>query len=529
MKRKIFILCLLLTLFALTPARLISLIYFPPDIPHISNSTQQILLSKNRGDIYDCNMEKLVNRETSYVTVVEPDIRNGEILKEYLNSSQYEKLLECINNKKPFIYEGDCYSDKLLKTEVFKRYSDDGFCCHVLGYINESDNKGVYGIEKGYDSFLKEENRRLFYSYNATAGNRMLSGGENGIVSENYYSQKGVMLTIDYDIQRIAQNAGNLYGIEKGAVVVLDAETGQIRAMVSFPAFNQNDIASSLTDENSPFLNRCVSSYNVGSVFKLVVAATAVKEGKDNFTTFCTSSVNIGDKTFSCSNNVSHGEVDLKKAMAHSCNSYFIRLALSLGSEKILRTAENLGFGKYFPLADGINVSKGNLPEIESFLTDGEIANLSFGQGSLLATPLQVASSYSAVINGGKFIEPRLVLGTVDENGERQYFSDSQYVYRAFSEEEAHKLKEILINDFSEGTCLAAKPDNCLAGGKTSTAETGRVNGEGEKIFCSWFAGFAEKNDKKYTIVVFKEDGKSGAEDCGPVFKEIAERITNNH
>ncbi len=471
-------------------------------------------------------MKKLVNRETSGFIIATPDKKSGEILKEYLDKTEYERLLECIDNKTPFVSENDFYGDGILKTEVFKRYSDDGFCCHVVGYINTSDNKGVSGIEKGYDSFLKEENRRLFYSYNATAGNRMLSGGENMIVSENYYSKKGVMLTIDYDIQRIAQNAGNLYGIDKGAVVVLDSRSGEIRAMVSFPAFNQNDVASSLTDENSPFLNRCVSSYNVGSVFKLVVAMAAVKEGKDGFKTYCTSCVNIGDKTFSCSDNTSHGEVDLKKAMAYSCNSYFIRLALSLGSEKILRTAENLGFGKAFHLADGINVSKGNLPQREDVLTDGEIANLSFGQGDLLSTPLQMACCYSAAVNGGKFIEPKLVLATVDASGKKEYFKTSQYVYRAFLDEEAHKLKEILINNFSMGTCVTAKPADCIAGGKTSTAETGRLNKAGEEVLYSWFAGFAEKNDEIYTIVVFKEDGKSGSSDCGPVFREIAERIT---
>ncbi len=517
--------CLLLSLFALTPLRLLSLIYFPENIPDISNSTQRILLSQIRGDIYDCNMKKLVNRESSNFIVAEPDGKNIAILKDYLSESEYKKLVDCINSKTPFVCENDFYGDEVLKTKVFRRYSDDGFCCHVVGYINKSDNIGVCGIEKGYDSFLKEENRKLFYSYNATAQNRMLSGGENGIVSENYYSKKGVMLTIDYDIQRIAQNAGEVYGIDKGAVVVLDAENGEIRAMVSFPSFNQNDVALSLTDENSPFLNRCVSSYNVGSVFKLVVAMTAIKEGKDNFRTYCTSGVDIGDKTFSCSNNTSHGEVDLKKAMAYSCNSYFIRLALNLGSEKILRTAENMGFGKAFFLADGINVSKGNLPQREDVFTDGEIANLSFGQGDLLATPLQIACLYSAAVNGGDFIEPKLVSGTVDENGMKKNFETSQYVYRAFSEEEANKLKEILINNFSMGTCVTAKPENCLAGGKTSTAETGRQNEAGEEVLCSWFAGFAEKKDKIYTIVVFKEDGKSGSADCGPVFKEIAERI----
>ncbi len=497
-------------------------------VPLISNSTKNIVLSELRGEIYDCNMEKLVNRYEKDFIVVQPQKETAELLENYLEKDEYKELLECIEKSVPFVADCEYYGKNkfILKGKKFERYTSDGFCCHVLGYINKSDNKGVYGIEKSFDAFLKDK-KNLLYQFNTTAYNKVLAGGENRIVSENYYSPEGVRLTIDKDIQLVAENALRLYSVERGGAVVLDAETGQIKAMASTPYFDCNNVSKSLNDENSPFLNRVTSAYSVGSVFKIVVAMAAVKEGKDDFQSFCSGSLTISGKRFACSDHHAHGFVNLQKAFAYSCNTYFIRLALELGKEKIIQVAENTGFGKNFSLAEGIFSSGGNLPSTEDIVTDGDLANLSFGQGQLLATPLQVALCYSVSVNGGKYISPRLVLSLVNDDGSETEINENQYVYRALSEEQSEKVKKLLENNFNEGTCISAKPENIRSGGKTSTAQTGRKDENGKEILNCWFAGFAEKGDAVYTIVVFKEKGKSGAGDCGPVFREIARRIEN--
>lgn len=529
MKRKNNVLIILILLLAMLPFRMCYLCLHPESLPEVSNSTQNIILSELRGEIYDCNMEKLVNREAENIIIARPERESAEILKNYLNKEQYNRLLGCINSSVPFICEEEVEEDRFLSETIYKRYGDDGFCCHVLGYINSVDNLGVSGIEKGFNTLLTEEDRIMYYTYNTTAHNKMLAGGKNEIVSENYYSQKGVSLTIDYDIQRIVENAMWLYDINKGAVVVLDSDSGEIRAMASRPCFNQNNVQASLDDENSPFLNRAVSAYSVGSVFKLVVAAAAVKEGKDDFTSFCDGSLTISEKTFACSDHAAHGSVNLEKAMAYSCNTYFIRLALETGAENIIRTARNMGFGKAFELSEGIYCMSGNLPQKEEITTDGDIANLSFGQGGLLATPLQIASAYACVAGTGTYVQPKLVKNIISSDGEKEEFLQTEYRYRAFSAEETSKLKKLLENNFNEGTCVDAKPQNCVSGGKTSTAQTGWLDEDGNEILHSWFAGYVETGNKSYTIVVFKENGQSGGKDCGPVFKEIAERIANNH
>ena len=117
------------------------------------------------------------------------------------------------------------------------------------------------------------------------------------------------------------------------------------------------------------------------------------------------------------------------------------------------------------------------------------------------------------------------MLSFVDSDGSEDKIKDSQYRYRALDTEESEKMRNLLINNFREGTCVSARPDKCMAGGKTSTAETGIRDEDGRELFNSWFAGFIEWNNEIYTIVVFKEDGVSGSKDCGPVFREIADRI----
>lgn len=527
MKRPFIVLYTMVFLFTVLPVRMAYLVFNTDEFPSVTNSTRSIVVSELRGEIYDCNMKPLVNRKSQKTVVAMPDKKSAEFLKDYLNNDEYTVLQKSIDNEEPFM----CLSDYKKENDLIKvcekinRYTDDGFCCHVIGYINQSDNKGVYGIEKSYDTLLKSEKRRLLFKYNTTALNKMLAGGEYGFVSENYYSKKGVRLTIDVDIQRIAENAMKLYEVEKGACVVLDSESGEIRAMVSFPRFNQNNVALSLNDENSPFLNRSVSAYSVGSVFKYVVAMAAIEAGEDDFESYCTGNLKTGGITFSCSGSVAHGKVTLSKAFAYSCNTYFIRLALQLGRDRILKTAQNLGFEKSFSLADGIYPDKGKLPSTEEITTDGALANISFGQGDLLATPLQIASCYSASVNGGEYISPKLVISTVNSDGTENRIREKTYRYRAFSLSEAEKMKKLLINNFNEGTCVDAKPQNCIAGGKTSTAQTGWIDEKGEEILHSWFAGFAETEKRIYTIVVFKENGVGGSLDCGPVFKEISQRL----
>ncbi len=466
-----------------------------------STALKETVISKGRGDIYDIKMRKLVNDDEKDIIIQNP------------NSIIEIETAETLNDK------------NIITAKKYNRYKNTSFACHIIGYVN-SDNQGVSGIEKSFDDYLTSQNRTLSVRYFSDTSGKLLSGGGKEIIKNDYYSKKGVQLTIDREIQKITENALRLYNIDKGCAIVTECDTGYISAMASTPVFERNNLEKYLNDENFPFINRALCSYNVGSVFKLTVAAAAIKYGYDDFVSVCNGSAKISDRTFACSNYTKHGKIDLKTAFSVSCNTYFLRLAIKIGKEKLVKTAKALGFGKEDILWDDIISSAGNLPDTSDLISDGDIANFSFGQGELCATPLQIASCYSAAVNGGKRISPVLVKEIIDEKGKTvKSFTENNFVYRAVDEKTSQKLKSLLEYNFQYGNCKKAKPVNGTGGGKTSTAETGKTDKNGRKILNSWFAGFTETAKKKYVIVVLKENGISGATDCAPVFKEIAERL----
>ena len=216
--------------------------------------------------------------------------------------------------------------------------------------------------------------------------------------------------------------------------------------------------------------------------------------------------------------------MDLKRAITYSCNPYFIELACSIGGKQLLKTAEKLGFNKSTDLGNGYFTDKGNLPDIKELNSDAAIGNLGFGQGSLLATPLQVANCYAVIANGGYYNEPTLIKGYIDENNKITNGSKSKKE-KVLESETCNILKEYLLNVVTEGTgktAFTALFDSC---GKTATAESGQFNKNGDEIVHTWFVSFFPYKNPQYVICVMKENGVSGGIDCTPAVKEIGEEI----
>lgn len=526
--RKITVLVLLLSMLAGITGNL----YFISTKDYLNTnytvSTKSMVLSQLRGNIYDCNFEKIVNRQKQNLIVAKPSVKSADLLKKHLTLEQYDLLLSSIGKGIPFCEKTEdfiCNEEYAKSVEVYERYEKNQPACHIVGYINSADNVGVSGIEKSYDELLKKE-MVLQLKYTTDAHNNYLLGENLEIVQNNYYSKQGVRLTIDRNIQIISENAMKLYNVESGACVVLDAQTAEIKSIASTPTFDCNNISDSLNQENSPFINKALNEYSVGSVFKTVVLACAIKNGLENYEYKCEGSLKIGNHSFSCSSGVKHGSENLSSALANSCNTYFIELARQLGSKKIIDMARNLGFGETIELSDYIFSQSGYLAKPDDIYSDGDLANLAFGQGSLMATPLQIAQCYSALVTDGELRFASLVKSTVDSEGNETKINSYPPNIRALDTQTAKKTKEYLAKNFTFENYAVAKPDyNCISGGKTSTAQTGWYDENKEAIFHTWFAGFVDAGDKTYVIVVFKENGISGASDCAPVFKEIANRL----
>ena len=498
---------------------------------NITNTAQTVAASGSglrfevvhlRGTIYDCNLKPLTNSAKRFAAIAKPTQKALAALETELDAAQFrfvkEKMLAgeavCVE-----VGSTDCDGKDILVVAHPVRYGS--LACHVIGYCGY-DGSGVSGAEKAFDSLLASGNKTVAARVATDANGRVMLG-EKIEISDSSAPVSGAVLTIDADIQRIVENALDSSGGGCSAAVVTHVRTGAIKACVSRPAFNPDDIASALENPDSPLINRVFLPFSVGSVFKPVVAASALENGvPSNFSYTCTGSVTHNGVTFHCHNKDGHGTLDMQGATAVSCNTYFIALALETGAYNIIDTAENFGFGKETKLADGIKSNSGNLPQTVD--SAAATANLSFGQGELTATPLHICSMMAAIANGGFYVEPYLVEGEVDENG--NFIKKYNYTERKriIAPETADLLQVFLESVVEQGSGKKAKSDFVACAGKTATAQTGRSE-NGEEIYNAWFAGYFPADEPQYAVVIIKENGGEGAVSCAPVFKEIAENV----
>lgn len=479
---------------------------------------KRIEIDASRGYIYDRNLIPLVNTRTKPITAV---LLNEETRHLFSGIEQIENTsAACITLETEEELPETVFS-KTIQTVV--RYTDNTLCPHIIGYTDAKGN-GVCGIEKSFDKILRQASGKIGVKYKANVFGQPIAGAGLQIVDERYNNAAGVVLTLDSRIQRIAENALAEAGIKRGAAVVLDANTSEILAMASAPAFDPTSPGDSLKDEELPFLNRALAAYPVGSVFKPFVAAAALENGVDPPSFYeCTGSTAVGETVFRCYHSTAHGELDLSGAISHSCNCYFIALGQNLGIEAISETARSFGFGQEDRLTGDLIGAAGSLPGADA--GPGELANLCFGQGELLATPLQLAVAFNTLASGGVYRAPSLMKALVDENKEEYAYYKNETEYRAMREQNCKVINECLMRNMREGTGKNGVSDLFLSAGKTATAQTGRYNDAGEELLCTWFCGFFPYSEPKYTVVVFNEQGSSAAEDCAPVFREISEEI----
>ncbi len=486
-------------------------------------STKSKVLSTSRGMIYDCNMKRIVNTSSELLTACLPSIDSLNSVSRHLTENEQAELFDNMSNGEiTFLSLPERFNDSFLKTtSIWHRYSENQPCVHLIGHLDEN-GEGALGLEKSYNNYLKKYCGTLKANWSVDALGNVLLGDGIHFESENYLSPAGIQLTIDIEIQKIAEDVLN-NNIQNGAVVILNSHTNEILAMASAPTFNPNDLSSAINNIDSPFINRAITPYSIGSVFKPLIACCAL-ENNISISHSCVGNIDIGGTVFKCSNNKSHGNVNMVSAMEESCNTYFIALGQMLNSEKIIALCSDFGLGKSIEIADNFNIAGGILPKIDTLNSAQSLSNLSFGQGELLASPLQMAVAYSCFANGGFYREPTLMKGIIDETGEivqKVYLPNK---YRIIDESTVSEINEILKSVVNNGNGNKAFSFITENHGKTATAQSGWYE-NGVEITHTWFCGYFSVDDITYTVVIFKEDGKSGATDCAPLFKIISEEI----
>ena len=378
-----------------------------------AQSTVTLELPARRGGFYDCMGLPLTGLEKRWLALCFPGQENYTRLYACTDTAGQELLYHSRSRAAPFLVEVDrdmtalgisCYA-------ASRRYATAPLCPQLLGYL-DGEGHGAAGLEKALDALLTGSGARDTLLCPVTAQGTLRTGEQVQHLQADS-GAVGVRLTLSRSVQRAAE-AVAAQTMTTGCILVLDVRTAALRACVSVPGFDPADPAASLEAPDSPFLNRALQAYAVGSVFKPVLAAAALEAGLAPEYD-CNGAVVVDGQIFRCAGGVPHGEVDLSAALAKSCNGYFIRLGQQLGAQALLQQAQALGFGRSIGLAEGLTAQSGALPGAEELTQSGQLANFSFGQGSLLATPLQVAAMMNTIANGGVYRVPCLLDCALDE------------------------------------------------------------------------------------------------------------------
>ena len=273
------------------------------------------------GTIYDRNGVPLVNTRSVCTAVVSPTPEAAEALLPHVLDAEafYEKLAQ----GKPFtctVDTADIACPDVTVLEIPQRYTTPQPAQHVIGYTQEG--KGVAGLESAYDAVLRGVDSQWSVTFSVDGKGKPLAG-EAAQVRYGANPVQGVMTTLDIRMQRICETAGA--SLQKGCVVVMDVESGDILGLASFPGYTPDALGEAMQDPDSPMIQRALYAYPVGSIFKLVTAACAYENGAETaFQWNCNGAISIGSQRFRCHDPQGHGLQNLADAMRNSCNPYFI-------------------------------------------------------------------------------------------------------------------------------------------------------------------------------------------------------------
>jgi penicillin-binding protein 2 len=355
-----------------------------------------------------------------------------------------------------------------------------------------------------------------------------------------------VITTLDLRLQELAEKALEAKA-KRGAIVVVDPNTGDILALASWPTYDPNIFVPSIStekfkalqdDPNIPLLPRAFrSSYPPGSTFKIAVGIAALESGsvRPDDTYECVPSIEIGNLTFHNWKKGDRGALNFIQALTESCDTWFYQVGIKTGAAPIIDWALKLGFGAKcgIPLRGEV---EGRVPNDEYMkathgrrLLNGDIANLSIGQGDTQVTPLQMAQAMAIVANGGTFYQARLVqqVQTLDNQIVTAYQVRAKKTLD-LSPATLDELRTGMINavNGAGGTGHGASLDNVEVAGKTGTAQWGPKNKERT---AAWFAGFLPSDQPQYAFAALYEGdvgskvhgGSTAAPMIADIFKDI--------
>ena len=479
-----------------------------------------VTIARQRPDFFDRFGEPLTGEGTRTLAVLFPDQTASWNAAAFLDEDGLKALEEGMKGDMPFALQlAETPPQWALSSTVSlrQRLCGSSLLTHLIGYT-DAEGKGVCGLERAFEPYLSANTVALQLRLTVDAVGGMVQGSEAELIAPQQQAA-GIRLAVDRDVQRIAEQAADRY-IQRGAVVVLDVQSGDILAWVSRPDYNRLNVAAELSRSDGALLDRVTLPYPAGSVYKVVVAAAALEAGTDPMWPYvCSGSIEVDGVQFQCNNGTAHGALTMETALCCSCNCYFIALGQQLGAAPIVQMARQLGLGSAPQLCSGFESGAGNLPAETQLQSAAQLALHCFGQGQLLVTPLQTAAMMRAVAAGGSYVSPQLVLGVGGEAAVRMQ------PQQAMAQENAAILSGFLAQVVQQGTGRAGMPQSCTAAAKTGTAQTGQFDESGKERLIGWYGGWFPAEEPEYVTLVMMEGVTYGSADAGPVFAAIADAL----
>lgn len=401
-----------------------------------------------------------------------------------------------------------------------RTYPSGDLACQVLGFVGV-DDKGLAGIEQQYDALLAGTPGRILAERDPQG--RLIPGGVQHY--ENAVDGEDVVLTIDKDIQYLAQNelaaAVKKWSAKSGSVVVMDPRNGEILAMASVPTFDPNAYGKA---DSTAYRNRPVCDvYEPGSTIKSFTAAAVIDKGlftpdsKFNLP----STLKVGGSTIHESHGRGAVNWSLTQIVTNSSNVGAVRLGQALGRDDLYHYFTRFGLTEKTGI-DFPGEVRGHLPPPGQW-SGNSIGNIPFGQG-ISVTPLQLTRSMAALANGGELVTPHLLLSVPDDDS----IAAKTKRERAVAATTCAQMADVLAAVITEGTGEGAAVPGYTVAGKTGTAQKVRADGRGYKGggYVGSFSGYLPAEDPRLVIVVTLDEPTGaiyGGVVAAPVFSKVAQ------
>ena len=508
-----------------------------------------------RGRILDANGEVLAaNRTVCTISVIHSQIEEPEAViamlvkelgiseetarKRVEKRSSIERVKTNVDKKTGDTIRSYGYAGVKVD-EDFKRYYPKGkLASRVIGFTG-GDNQGIIGLEVEYEKILKGINGKILTTTDA----RGIEQNGIGESRQEPVAGRDLKVSLDVNIQAYCQQAAEKAMAEKQAdsvsILLMNPQNGEIYACVNVPEFDLNDPfmlqqdTTGLSEKeiqdllNQMWRNACINdTYEPGSTFKIITMSAGLSEGvvSPNDSFFCPGYKIVEDRRIHCHKRTGHGAENFVQGAQNSCNPVFIEVGLRLGVEKFCDYFRNFGLME----KTGIDLpgEASTIMHKEENIGEVELATMAFGQ-SFQITPIRLAATVSALVNGGKMVTPHVATDVLDEEGnvvKHLKFPEKEGV---LSEETSRTVREILESVVSEGSGKNAYLEGYSIGGKTATSQT---LPRSANRYISSFLGFtpAEHPTVLGLCIIRNPQGVYyGGTICAPVIRDISVSYTH--